>query len=189
MKKNIGKTPYLYPIPIVLVSSMVDGKPNHTTVGDVAILGLNPALMTVSLNEKHHTTKGIADAGKFSINIPTTDMMKIVDYCGIYSGREKDKSELFTYQDNEFNVPIISECPASVVCKVVKDFSIEHRHIFVGEVLGTFIDENYIITENKSKKVANMEMLKPLIYGLDNKYYSIGKQIGTGYFEGKDLDT
>ena len=63
---------------------------------------------------------------------------------------------------------------------------IEHRHIFIGEVLKTYIDENYVDIDENSKKIAGMEKLNPLVYGLDNKYYTIGRQIGTGYKEGKD---
>ncbi len=187
MKINIGKTPYLYPIPIVLAASIVNDKPNYTTVGDVAVMGLNPALMVISLNEKHLTTKGIIQNRVFSINIPTTQMLKKVDYCGIYSGEKADKASLFTTEKNEFDVPMIKECPVCIACKTIKDFNVEHRHIFVAEVMGTFADENYVESDNDKSRILPLNKLKPIIYGLDNKYYSIGEQIGTGYSEGREL--
>ena len=186
MKIDIGNIPYLYPVPIVLVGSTVEGKDNYAAVGDVAIMGLKPALMSVSLNENHYTTSGIIESGYFSINIPTSAMMKKVDYCGIYSGRDVDKSSIFILRNTEYGLSIIDECPVNIVCKVIKDFLIEHRHIFIGEVLKTYIDENYVDIDENSKKIAGMEKLNPLVYGLDNKYYTIGRQIGTGYKEGKD---
>ncbi len=185
MKSAIGNIPYLYPVPIVLVGCTVNGSENYTTVGDVSIMGIKPALMAISLNENHYTTAGIIEKGHFSINIPTADMMKDVDYCGVYSGREVDKSSMFSLQKTEYGISIIDECPVSIICKTVKDFLIEHRHIFVGEVLKTYIDEKYIKYDDGAKKIVNMDKLNPLIYGLDNKYYTIGKQIGTGYKEGK----
>lgn len=187
MKINIGKTPYLYPIPIVLIGSTVDGKCNYAQVGDVAVMGIKPALFAISLGEKTHTIKGVIETGKFSINIPTVAMINKADYCGMYSGRDVDKHSLFINEENEFSVPFIKECPVCIACEVVKHFNIEHRHIFIGKVLATFVDENYINCENGKKEVASLEKLNPLIYSLDNKYYSIGSQIGTGYKEGRDL--
>ena len=186
MKSEIGSIPYLYPIPIVLVGSFSGGKDNFTEVGDVAIMGLNPPLMAISLNEKHYTTAGIKETGKFTINIPTAQMMKKVDYCGIYSGKDIDKNGLFHLQETEYGINIIDECPVNIVCRAVKDFLIEHRHIFIGEVLKTFIDEKYLERDAGNKKIVGLDKLNPLIYALDNKYYTIGKQIGTGYKEGID---
>lgn len=187
MKINIGSTPYLYPIPIVLVGSIVDGKCNYIEVGDVAVMGIKPALFAISLGEKTHTIKGVIETGKFSINIPTADMMAKADYCGIYSGKNVDKHSLFTNEENEFSVPMIKECPVCIACEVIKDFNVEHRHIFIGKVVATCIDEDYIVNDGDKKHIVSLDKLNPLIYALDNKYYSIGKQIGTGYKEGKDI--
>jgi len=186
MKKNIGTVPYIYPIPIVLVGCVVSGKINYTEVGDVAVMGINPPLVVISLNENHFSTEGIVYSSKFSINIPTAEMMKKVDYCGIYSGKDNDKGRLFESTMHETGVPMIDECPVCIICNVVKDFTIKHRHIFLGEVLGTYIEEQYIYEEEGGKKsIAPLDELNPLIYGLDNIYYCMGSRIGTGYQEGK----
>ena len=39
MKKNIGKSLALYPTPLVVVGTMVNGKPNYVLVGHVGIIG------------------------------------------------------------------------------------------------------------------------------------------------------
>lgn len=39
MKKNIGTNLALYPTPLVVVGTMVDGKPNYTLVGHLGIIG------------------------------------------------------------------------------------------------------------------------------------------------------
>jgi len=185
MKKNIGNVPYIYPIPIVLIGCVVNGKINYTEVGDVAIMGINPPLVAISLNENHFSTEGIVKSSKFSINIPTADMMERADYCGVYSGKDEDKSRLFMNEMHETGVPMIDECPVCIICDVVKDFNIKHRHIFIGEVLGTYIEERYIRKEGGKEHIAPLDELNPLLYGLDNKYYSIGSDIGTGYKEGR----
>ncbi len=39
MKKNIGNALALYPIPLVVVGAMVNGKPNWLLVGHLGIIG------------------------------------------------------------------------------------------------------------------------------------------------------
>jgi len=94
-KVKLGAVPLVYPIPIVLVGATVDGVANFTEVGDCAVMGIHPALVTISLSATQHTTKGIDDTGAFSINSPSTDMLSLTDYCGMVSGRDIDKSTLF----------------------------------------------------------------------------------------------
>lgn len=39
MKKNIGNSLALYPTPLVVVGTMVEGKPNWVLVGHIGIIG------------------------------------------------------------------------------------------------------------------------------------------------------
>ena len=187
MKISLGKTPFIYPIPIVLVGAYVEGKINYVEVGDVAIMGIGTPLVAISLNTNHHTTKGVDESGIFSLNIPTAAMMKDADYCGIYSGRDADKSALFTNSEGEHGAPIIGECPVNIECKVAETVTIKNRRIFIAEVLNTIIDEKYTEKVNGKTRIADMVKLDPLIYSLDNKYYRIGGAIGEGYAEGRKI--
>ena len=190
VKVPIGAVPYIYPVPIVLVGAMVDGRPNFATVGDCAIMGINPALVTVSLSEHHHTTKGILEHRTFSINLPSTDLLAKADYCGMVSGRDVDKSALFEiFVGESADTPMIEECPVNLECKIETDFSIEHRHIFVASVIQTHVTESLIEDRDGRRMVADMQRLDPILYALDNKYYSAGPPVGTGYCEGKALAT
>lgn len=190
VKVPIGAVPYIYPVPIVLVGALVNGKPNFATVGDCAIMGINPALVTVSLSEHHHTTKGILEHRAFSINLPHTGMLAKTDYCGMVSGRDVDKSSLFrTFLGELASTPMIEDCPVNLECKIETDFSIQHRHIFVATVIQTHVTESLIEDRNGRRVVADMQKLDPILYALDNKYYSAGPAVGTGYCEGKALAT
>ena len=57
----------------------------------------NPPMMGVALNKRHYTPTGSRECQSFSINIPPVDLVAAqrTDYCGLVSGRETDKSELF----------------------------------------------------------------------------------------------
>jgi flavin reductase (DIM6/NTAB) family NADH-FMN oxidoreductase RutF len=187
MKVKLGPTPYIYPIPIVLIGSLVNGEPNFEEVGDIAILGIKPALVCISSGNTHYTNKGILEHNTFSINIPNTDMLAVTDYCGIVSGAEIDKSKLFKVFFGELeNTPMISECPVNLECKVLKEFSIQHRQVFVGEVVQTYISEKFTTDQAGKRTVMPLTKLDPIIYALDNRYYKIGKPIGVGYQEGRN---
>ena len=189
MKIKLEKPlPLIYPIPIILAGANVNGIPNYVTIGDVGLMGINPPLMFISSHINHHTNIGILENNTYSINIPSTELLDKTDYCGLVSGSDVDKSTLFTnFYGVLENAPMIEECPVNIECRVIKEFSIQHRQIFVGEVVATHINEDMLIMENGKKNVADLTKLDPIIYALDNRYYRIGEPIGTGYEEGQQI--
>ena len=177
--------PLIYPVPIVLAGALVDGVPNYVTIGDTGLMGINPPLVFVSSHVNHHTNAGILRHKTFSINTPNTELIAKVDYCGIVSGSDVDKSALFTNFYGELETaPMIEECPVNLECKLVKEFSIEHRQIFIGEVVATHIDALLMIEEGK---LPPLNAIDPILYALDNHYYRTGAPIGVGYSEGQRL--
>lgn len=186
MKVKLGGVPLVYPIPIVLAGADVGGRPNFATLGDCGIMGIRPPLVYVSLHRDHHTTQGILENGTFSVNIPTTQMLAVTDFCGIVSGKQVDKSQLFEIFYGELvTAPMIQECRVNLECRVVKDFSIEHRQVFVGDVAQAYVEESCVVERDGRRVIGEMTKLDPIIYALDNRYYRIGEPIGVGYREGK----
>jgi flavin reductase (DIM6/NTAB) family NADH-FMN oxidoreductase RutF len=84
---------------------------------------------------------------------------------------------------------MIKQCPVNLECRVVKEFSIQHRQIFVGEVVQVYVDEKFVVVKNGRQGIADVTQLDPIMYALDNRYYSVGQAIGVGYQEGKELKT
>ena len=80
---------------------------------------------------------------------------------------------------------MIRECPVNLECKVIKEFSIEHREIFVGTVVESYVSKDFVDKNEENQKIIDMTKLDPIIYALDNNYYNIGKIIGKGYEENK----
>ena len=184
MKIKLGAHPIIYPIPVVLVGAKVKERPSFELVGDCGIMGINPPLVIISSHKEHYTNIGILENNTFSINIPDTSMMSVADYCGTVSGHSSDKSSLFqVFYGETATAPMIQECPVNLDCKVVHTFSIKHRQIFVGEVIEAYASEACVEEKEGKKMVKDLIRLDPLIYCLDNHYYSIGKQIGIGYAE------
>jgi len=177
----IDLKPLLHPVPIVLIGTTIKDIVNYTTIGDVAIAGMNPALIMISLHANHFSTEGLLDHGLFSVNTPDTTMLNKVDYCGIVSGRDVDKSSLFEtlYTDK---TPYIKDAVFSLICKVENSTQAAHRIIFVARVLKTIVRDDLCI--NNTIQFNN---ISTVLYGLNNKYYNTGQPIGIGYKEGKNL--
>ena len=185
-KRTIGAVPYIYPVPIVMVGAVVDGKPNYATVGDCAIMGIKPATVVVSLAEGHHTTQGVVGHGTFGISIPTTSELHLVDQFGQVSGRDIDKSQIVESFFGELgNAPMLVSAPVCLECRVIETVDVEHRCIFVAPVVQTHVDEAYIDDEGR---IAPMNELDPILYALDNRYYNVGKAIGVGYQVAREGD-
>ena len=185
-KVKFGKVPLVYPIPIILAGAIIDEHPNFETLGDVGIMGLNPPLVYISSGQNHYTNQGILEQGTFSINFPTTQLLIKTDYCGVASGKDVDKSKLYNvFYGNLKTAPMIRECPVNLECKVIKEFSIEHRQIFIGNVVESYVSKDFVDENEENQKIVDMTRLDPIIYALDNRYYNIGKIIGIGYQESK----
>ncbi|MFX1567709.1 MAG: flavin reductase family protein [Promethearchaeota archaeon] len=185
-KVKFGKVPLVYPVPITLAGALVNNQPNFETLGDVGIMGIKPPLVYISSGQNHYTNQGILEYKTFSINFPTTQLLVKTDYCGVVSGNEVDKSTLFNVFYGELETaPMIRECPVNLECKVIKEFSIQHRQIFIGDIVQSYASEEFIVKNGEDQKIADMKKLDPIIYALDNRYYKIGEIIGTGYQESK----
>ncbi len=74
MQKNIGSKLALYPMPLLVVGTMIEGKPNWVLVGHSGIIGHDRVM--VSLAKPHYTNKGIKETNILSINIVDEKMLK-----------------------------------------------------------------------------------------------------------------
>ena len=92
MKATLGAKNCLYPMPTTLVGANVNGKPNYITIAHVGIQELGS--ISLSMAKSHYTNSGIKENGTFSVNIPSVEMVKETDYCGIVSGKNVDKGKI-----------------------------------------------------------------------------------------------
>jgi len=96
MKKQLDGINCLYPMPTVLVGTVVDGTPNFLAIAHVGIMNFaTPHYISISSAKFHYSNRGIVENGTFSVNIPSEDMVAATDYCGIKSGKKVDKSKIF----------------------------------------------------------------------------------------------
>ncbi len=187
-KLKMGANAIVYPNPVVLIGALVDGRPNYCLVGDCALAGVRWPLVMVSLHEEHWTTRGVLTERAFSVNIPSFDLLEAVDACGQVSGREVDKSHLFTTFYGELEtVPLIAECPVVLECRVVGEILHEKRHVFLGEVVQAHIEERFLVGPPDKRTVAGLGELDPILYGADDRYYRAGDPVAASGTPGEKL--
>jgi flavin reductase (DIM6/NTAB) family NADH-FMN oxidoreductase RutF len=174
---------FLYPMPMVLVGSVVEGKANFMAAAWVSRVNFKPPLMLIALGP-HHTNKGIEANKTFSINIPDVSLMEKTDYCGLVSGGKTDKSELFEVFYGELaHAPLIKECPVSMSCTLFEAVKLPFDVLYIGEPKEVFTEERYM-TDNQLdiKKINPFTLSMP-----DNHYWSVGEKLGKAWGIGKAL--
>ena len=182
-KKALGPQTLLYPMPAALVGAIVNDKPNFMTAAWCGIAAFKPPALTVGIRPVRYTLKGMREHGMFSVNVPSIDLVKETDYCGVYSGKNKDKSQMFTvFYGDPKAAPLIEECPVNLECTVKHSLDLGSHTLLVGEITETHISE-HCLTDGK----ADPEKIDPLIYvpavqqyrrlgGFVAKAFEIGKE-------------
>lgn len=173
---------YLFPVPTVVVGTIVDNKPTYNTLGNFGLMCLSPLTVYISIYNGHYTTKGVKANQTFSANIPSTNQVVETDYVGTKSGHKVDKSDVFeSFFGEQKNVPMAKEFPVCMSCKVVNQFSVKHMVIFVGEVIELFVNEDCLIDGKP-----NLEMINPLTLFHDRTYREMGEIVAKAYQIGKN---
>lgn len=174
---------FLYPMPMVLVGSVVEGKANFMAAAWVSRVNFKPPLFLVALGP-HHTNKGIEEHKAFSINIPDVSLIEKTDYCGLVSGGKTDKSELFEVFYGELDkAPLIKECPVCMSFSVYETVKLPFDVLYIGEAKEVFTEER-CMTDNQLdvKKINPFTLTMP-----DNHYWSVGENLGKAWGIGKAM--
>jgi flavin reductase (DIM6/NTAB) family NADH-FMN oxidoreductase RutF len=182
-KIDLGAKVAPYPMPVVLVGANVKGKANFLAAAWFMAAGISPPKVAIALNKAHYTNQGIKDNKTFSVNVPSVDMMKAADYCGIVSGSKADKSKVFdVFYGKLKTAPMIAECPVNLECSLDKVIDNGSHEMFIGDIVSTFTEEKYLTAGAVDTKKVN-----PFMLSLNDRiYYALGEQKGKAWETGKD---
>jgi flavin reductase (DIM6/NTAB) family NADH-FMN oxidoreductase RutF len=183
-KVSIGNNAFIFPMPVVLLGTQAMGKANFMTVGWVTRVNGNPPLIAVGIGKSKYTPPFIVENGTFSICLPSEDLLQKTDYCGIVSGEKVDKSKVFdVFYGRLKTAPMIKECPICLECRLVKAVELPTHDVFIGEIEESYADES-CLTDGKP----DFGKIKPLLLTMpDNNYWTLGKQAGKAWNDGKTL--
>ncbi len=167
---------FIYPIPAVMVSCGTMEKSNIITVAWTGILNTNPAMCYISVRPERYSHDIIKENGEFVINLTTEKLARATDWCGVISGRNRDKfkeMKLTKEKGNFVKAPLIKESPVSVECRVKEIIPLGSHDMFVAEVLSIDADEKYI----DEKGAFDISKCNLMAYA-NGGYYPLGKKIG-----------
>ncbi len=146
MKKQIKKEDfpveqarhYLETGPIVLVSSIWQGKTNIMTMGWHTIMEFTPSLIGCMISGGNHSFEMIKQSRECVINLPTTKLTDQVVGIGNSTGAEIDKFATFGLTADvaeKVKAPLIRECHANFECRLHDDVLIDKYNFFIFKIV------------------------------------------------------
>lgn len=143
----------LNPVPVVLITSKnKEGKENVFTVGWIGTVCTKPPMLSISIRPERLSYEYIKETMEFTVNLPSINMTKAVDYCGVRPGRKFDKIKEMNFtmrEGSNINVSYIDECPVSIECKVKSIIPLGTHDLFIADVVGSHIDKDLIDEKGK----------------------------------------
>ncbi len=183
-KKKLGPQPMIWPHPTVLVGANVDGKPDFAAVAWAGVASGNPPCVTIGLQPHRYSLKGIYQNRTFSVNVPSVDLVKEADYCGLVSGKDTDK-----VRDCKFKVfygdlktaPLVEQCPINLECEVLHILNLGSHMLVIGKVAETYVSED-CLTDDKP----DIKKVKPFTF-VPGGYYAIGEAFAEAFKIGRKI--
>lgn len=189
MKKRIGAVERLYPMPCPLVVGGTLENADVLAVAWINVIASTPPTIAMGLRESRRTLELIRESNTFTVNIATSRMAAVVDYCGLVSGRAEDKfaaTGLTLAPSAIVAAPIIEECPYNIECKVSGETVVGSYRVVLGEIVEAHADERILIDPEGS--LVDMDALDPLIYCAGvREYRRLGKKVADAFSAGWDL--
>lgn len=165
----------LNPVPVVLVTSRnSQGLDNVFTVAWAGTICTKPPMLSISVRPERLSYDYIKETGVFTVNLPSTNLVKEVDYCGVKPGRKFNKIQDMNFTMKEgthINVPYIDDCPISIECKVREFIPLGTHDLILADVLGSHIANDIIDEKGK----IHFEQANLLTY-CHGEYYPMSKK-------------
>jgi flavin reductase (DIM6/NTAB) family NADH-FMN oxidoreductase RutF len=188
-KKSMKPTSALLLTPVVLVTSQDEGaRPNIITLAWVGVVNSEPPMISIAVRPERHSYGIIKRTSEFVVNLPTTGILKEMDFCGVVSGSKLDKfsaTKLTPMPAEKTKAPLIKECPVNLECQVKQVIPLGSHDLFLGEVVAAHMDSE--IQDEKGR--INIDKAKLLAFCAGaTEYWSLGGRVGKYGFTKGNLD-
>ena len=185
-KVTKGASTGLFPVPIVLVTSQLEGSaPNIITIAWTGIMNSEPPVVYIGVRpEGRHSYRLIKESGEFVINVPSSEQVRVVDYCGVVTGRKLNKfneTGLTTTPASQVKAPLITECPVNIECRVRQEIPLGSHNVFIADVLAVHYNED--VLDEKGRPDFNK--ISPYGYCM-GEYRLLAEKIGSHGFSKRE---
>ncbi|MGL5615163.1 MAG: flavin reductase family protein [Sarcina sp.] len=138
----------LNPVPAVMITSKnKEGKINIFTVAWTGTICTKPPMLSISIRPERLSYEYIKETMEFTVNIPSINLVEMVDFVGVRSGKAIDKiAELNIELENSTNnnVPYVKACPIAIECRVKSIIPLGSHDLFIADVLRSHVNENLL---------------------------------------------
>ena len=144
-------------------------------------------MLSVSFQHQRYTLKGVKQNGVFSINIPSVNLVKETDYCGIVSGKQTDKvadCKFNSFYGKLANAPLINECPVNLECNALHILNLGSHEMVVVQ-----IEEVYVTDSCLTEGEPDVNKIKPFLWVIrpTDQYWNLCIPIGKSHDIGKQV--
>lgn len=175
-RKSFSPGALTAPLPPVLVTVGDEENANILTIAWTGILSTIPPRTYVSVRPRRHSYTILKEKREFVINLPTAEMAREVDYCGIYTGAKVDKFKecgFTAVKSEQVSAPTIEECPLALECRVVEIIPMGTHDVFVSDIVGVSCREDILDESGKIR----FDRANLLAYA-HGEYYALGERLG-----------
>jgi flavin reductase (DIM6/NTAB) family NADH-FMN oxidoreductase RutF len=178
MKTDWKPGTMVYPLPAVMISCGSEpAEYNIITASWVGTLCSNPPMCYISIRPERHSSSILKKNMEFVINLTTQELARATDWCGVVSGKDRnkfDEMKLTPVKASVVKAPAIGESPLGIECRVREIMALGSHDLFIADVVNILADDRYI---NPSTGAFDMQSANLLAYA-HGKYYALGEMIG-----------
>jgi len=135
-------------------------------------------MIGISIRPDRYSYACVKRSKEFVINLPSEEMVRKVDACGVLSGKGTDKFSLMGWKQvpaQKVKPPLIDECPVQMECKVKEIISLGSHGLFLSEIVALHVKEEV----QKEKGRIDITQVLPMVFCPGaNEYWNLGKCIG-----------
>ena len=184
-KIDLGPNGFIYPMPVTIIGVDLTQGPSFTTVAWVNRCQYSPPRLVAGINNGHAVNGGVREGGQFSVCLPSVDQVAVTDWCGLRSAkRGVDKSAPFTvFRGSLEHAPMIAECPLCLECRLHQTIDLGSHALFVGDIVGTWTEERYLLTEGKP----DIAKMRPITLTMpDKRYWAVSEHVADAWSVGRE---
>lgn len=168
----------LAPVPVVLVScGGFRGFPaNLITIAWVGTVCSDPPMLSIAVRPERFSFPILKKTGEFVVNLPSADLVRHVDWCGVKSGRDVDKfaaTGLTPLPGTRVSCPIVAECPVNLECRTKRAIPLGSHTLFLAEIVAVQVSAQLL--DGKGRLGLEKAGLMAYVHG---DYAALGRTIG-----------
>lgn len=184
MKKGLGVQPYLFPMPVLMISTY--GEDGTVDVMNMAWGGICAEnMVALNIDEEHKTAENIKKRMAFTLSIADAAHLDEADFFGIATGNKMaDKfarSGLHAVKSTRVDAPIVEEFPVTLECRAVELQHTCYGFRVLGEIVNVLADDSVL---DEQGKVDPVKVNAFVFDQFQNGYYKVGEKIGQAWSSG-----